>query len=103
MTCYTRYYERSYPQVLSLGIVSAGYGSHRYGLSIEKDQFKIVKYKRRAYAYVDFSCGNASMDRWLKENAGQADLDSTGKINPALARLFRQTDADPRIIQGLSE
>ena len=43
------------------------------------------------------------MDRWLKENAGQAYLDSTGKINPALARLFRETDADPRIIQGLSE
>lgn len=43
------------------------------------------------------------MDRWLKENAGQAYLDSTGKINPAFARLFRQTDAEPRIIQGLSE
>ncbi len=32
-----------------------------------------------------------------------ADLDSPSKINPALARLFRETDADPRIIQGLSE
>ncbi|MFT3943682.1 MAG: DUF1778 domain-containing protein [Ancrocorticia sp.] len=32
-----------------------------------------------------------------------ADLESPVRPSPVLARLFRETDADPRIIPGLSE
>jgi len=62
---------------------------------MEKDQFKIVKYKRRAYAYADFSCGNASMDCWLKENAGQNE-----RANRARTFLLVNADEHDRTVYG---